>query len=119
MKKQKRKWGHRWIALIGGSLFLNFLPILYPHASTTNQCCAAERIIYMDQEMQGDAMLRMINEERGRLGLIQLVKDESLTKAAMIRAGEQQSLFSHTRPDGTQFYTVFSQIGIRGTIKGE
>ena len=119
MKKQKGKWGHRWIALIGGSLFLNFLPILYPYASTTNQCCAAERIMYMDQEMQGDAMLRMINEERGRLGLIQLVKDESLTKAAMIRAGEQQSLFSHTRPDGTPFYTVFSQIGIRGTIKGE
>ena len=68
---------------------MNFLPILYPYASTTNQCCAAERIIYMDQEIQGDAMLRMINEERGRLGLIQLVKDESLTKAAMIRAGEQ------------------------------
>ena len=64
-------------------------------------------------------MLRMINEERRRLGLIQLVKDERLTRAAMIRAGEQQLCFSHTRPDGTPFYTVFSQIGIRGTIKGE
>jgi uncharacterized protein YkwD len=64
-------------------------------------------------------MLRLINEERRRLGLIQLVRDESLTKAAMIRAGEQQLLFSHMRPDGTPFYTVFSQIGIKRSVRGE
>ena len=96
-----------------------FCSIGNPYVSTINQCYAAESMILTDQELQTDALLRMVNEERRLLGLNQLVKDERLMKAAMIRASEQQVLFSHMRPDGTPFYTVFSQNGIKGNIRGE
>ncbi len=119
LKKQKRKWGHRWIGLIGGIIILSCNPIRTPYVSMINHCYATEGASDKEQNSQSHALLHIVNKERMRLGLKVLVKDEKLTIAAMIRASEQQRLFSHVRPDGTPFYTVFSQIGISGNRRGE
>ncbi len=119
MKKQNRKWGYRWISLIGGVVVLSCNCMRSPWVPSIDQCYGAERAVYVDQETQKDVLLRIVNEERIRLGLTKLVKDEKLTSAAMVRAYEQQRLFSHMRPDGTPFYSVFSQFEIERTVRGE
>jgi uncharacterized protein YkwD len=48
----------------------------------------------------------LVNEAREEEGLPALEHDDTLDKAAAIRAEELSELFSHTRPDGTGFYTV-------------
>ncbi len=47
-----------------------------------------------------------MNAERTKAGVNTLVFDRALSEAANIRAKEAAVLFSHTRPDGTDYYTV-------------
>ncbi len=54
--------------------------------------------------------LTLINNERVKAGLKPYVWDETLAKAAQIRAKELQSSWSHTRPDGSQYYTVCDAV---------
>lgn len=48
----------------------------------------------------------MINKKRAENGLSALTMDSSLLETAMIRAGEQEVLFSHTRPDGAGCFSA-------------
>jgi uncharacterized protein YkwD len=52
-------------------------------------------------------MYRLTNEARERAGLAPLERDAELDSAAAIRAEELSRKFSHERPDGTRFYTIF------------
>lgn len=49
----------------------------------------------------------MVNEERASLGLNTLTTNDTLREGTQLRAEEIVEQFSHTRPDGTSFYTVF------------
>ena len=51
-------------------------------------------------------ILELLNELRTESGLTLLSKSEALKQAADIRAVESLSLFSHTRPDGSNWNTV-------------
>lgn len=51
-------------------------------------------------------MVNHINASRSQNGLSALVISSELNRAADIRAKEIEVLFSHTRPDGTQWHTV-------------
>lgn len=53
-----------------------------------------------------------VNEVRKDAGVQTLELDGELCRLARIRAEEQTELKGHTRPDGTRFYTVFSEQGI-------
>ena len=48
----------------------------------------------------------MVNIERQKVGAKPLRLSDDLLRAAAIRAAEQVKRFSHTRPNGTPFYTV-------------
>ena len=52
----------------------------------------------------------LVNEQRASNGLPALAWDNALSQAALVRAQECQQLFSHTRPDGTDWWTVNSDI---------
>lgn len=52
-------------------------------------------------------IMRLLNELRAEKGLNTLTKNEMLKQAADYRAVETGTSFSHTRPDGSEFYTVF------------
>ena len=52
-------------------------------------------------------IFQMTNEQRSAYGLPALQYDASLQGAANIRASEQPLLFSHTRPDGSDWSTAF------------
>ncbi len=68
---------------------------------------------------KAEEVVRLVNEERKRLGLNELVIDEAMMTAAETRAKEQKTLFSHTRPDGTKCFTVFDQFEIPANYRGE
>ena len=56
--------------------------------------------------------LRLINEERAKVGVAPLKADPNLQAAANIRAQEIDELFSHTRPDGRDCFSVKDDMGI-------
>lgn len=57
-------------------------------------------------------VLRLVNDQRTAVGLSKLTYRSDLQQAADIRAGEIVKTFSHTRPNGTDFSTVFTEIGV-------
>ncbi len=64
-------------------------------------------------------MLKLVNEERAKVGVSPVVLNLMLTSAANVRAEEISESFSHTRPDGTAFSTVFKELGINYYCCGE
>ena len=61
-------------------------------------------------------VVRMVNEERAKVGLSPLRTTTSLDKAAQIRAEELTKYYSHTRPDGRLCYTVLYETGAMGGV---
>ena len=51
-----------------------------------------------------------MNQQRVAQGLAALVWSDALTSAAQVRASEITSSFSHTRPNGSEFWTVDSSV---------
>lgn len=61
----------------------------------------------VDDALLRDEILRLTNELRTEHGAQPLAQNAILEQAANIRAVETGESFSHTRPDGTEFHTVF------------
>lgn len=59
---------------------------------------------------QAQATLDIVNQKRAAAGLGPLAWSDALSQAAMVRAQECEQKFSHTRPNGSDWYTVNSQI---------
>lgn len=59
-------------------------------------------------------VLRLVNAERTSRGLSALQSDSNLSKAAQVRAKELTSSYSHSRPDGSDCFTVFDECGVNG-----
>lgn len=53
--------------------------------------------------------LRLVNEEREKCGMAPLVINEYLDTAAQTRSTEIIEVWSHTRPDGTPFYSAVNK----------
>lgn len=64
-------------------------------------------------------VVNLVNEERAKAGLNALIFDESIAAAALVRAKEIETSFSHTRPDGRGFSTVLTDNGISFYGAGE
>jgi uncharacterized protein YkwD len=65
------------------------------------------------------AVVTLVNRDRAAYGLSELSTTVELTNAAMKRAEEAYSYFSHTRPDGTSCFTVFDEYGVVYQYAGE
>lgn len=57
-------------------------------------------------------IIDLVNELREEQGVSSVESNEMLKAAAMIRAVETEEAFSHTRPDGSDAFTVFQEEGI-------
>lgn len=55
-------------------------------------------------------VLTQVNQERKAIGLPELTWSSDLAAAAEIRAGEIKTVFSHTRPDGREWWTVNEKV---------
>ena len=56
------------------------------------------------------AVFNLMNQQRAAQGLAQLAWSDQLTQAAQVRANEITTSFSHTRPNGSAFWTVDSNV---------
>lgn len=63
-------------------------------------------------ESDAQAILRLVNEAREEAGVSPLTLDETLCEAASIRAHELETLFSHTRPDGSTCFSVLDEVDV-------
>lgn len=64
-------------------------------------------------------VLDLVNRERAAAGLSALSWSDKLAEAADIRAKEMVSLCAHTRPNGTNCFTVLGECGISYRTAGE
>ena len=56
-------------------------------------------------------ILDLINAEREKAGLAPLTYNADIYECAVIRANEALEVWSHTRPDGTKYWTVYEECG--------
>ena len=63
--------------------------------------------------------MNSINTERASKGLSQLTNDPQIQKLADIRIDEVLQTHSHYRPNGTKWYTLLPELGIKYTTGGE
>ena len=64
-------------------------------------------------------IVELVNEERAKAGLNPLTLQADVTEAAQVRAVECETLFSHTRPNGTSFSTALKEAGVSYRGAGE
>ena len=64
-------------------------------------------------------VIRLVNIEREKAGLPALKTDALLNQAAQQRAVEIADSFAHTRPDGSNCFTVLKEFGISYRACGE
>ena len=76
-----------------------------PSASNSSQSTAANSS-YAAQ------VVSLVNAERARQGLPALTISTTVQQAAQTRAGELQTSFSHTRPNGASCFTALTEAGV-------
>jgi len=62
------------------------------------------------QNSYENEVLKLVNEERKKVGIAPLEMDRELLSAAKTRAKELETRFSHTRPDGSSCYSVSPKV---------
>ncbi len=70
-------------------------------------------------EPQRQAMLEAVNAVRAEYGLPALYEMSELSDIAQQRARECAGYFSHTRPNGTRWYTLLEEAGIKRNVRAE
>lgn len=68
---------------------------------------------------QAQQVVSLVNEERAKAGLPALTVDSKVQKAAQVRAREQATSFSHTRPNGSSYDTALKEAGATYAASGE
>lgn len=63
-------------------------------------------------------VFELVNQHRADNGLPDLTLDSTLSSAAAIRAQETTVSFSHTRPNGSAWYTVTSHVNGENLVMG-
>lgn len=88
-------------------------------SGTTTEPAEPAAPAYTSADTAAEAdMLKLINEQRAAVGKSALVYDATLYSGAYIRAMELIELFSHTRPDGSMYYTAGTGISGENVYKG-
>ncbi len=97
-------------------------PTTKPTAAPTVATKAADntQTVTVDQLAQIKAgFLRLINEERARLGVAALAEHSYLNGCAQVRSEEITRCWSHDRPDGSSCYSVIQTAHYPYTHAGE
>lgn len=66
-----------------------------------------------------EQVVDLVNGERAKAGLAAVTLDKEIEAAALVRAKEIETSFSHTRPNGSSFSTALTERGITYRGSGE
>ena len=70
-----------------------------------------------DKELTfAEQVVELVNQERTKAGLSAVTLDQNIASAALVRAKEIETSFSHTRLNGSKFSTALTEQGV--TFKG-
>ncbi len=83
----------------------------YKRSSDPSKNCSEDESI--------EKVVEYVNILRARKGCDELVMDDDLMEAAAIRAEELAEKYSHTRPDGSNCFTVLEEMDYEAGYKGE
>lgn len=118
------------LALVGGGI-VYYNVAMKGDASVTNEAAARDEsipddgVVYIEPEMvslagalsgnadsqaAAKAAFDLVNAKRQEAGLGALTWNSGLEQASAVRAVEASQSFSHTRPDGTDWWTVNSNL---------
>ena len=78
----------------------------------TNTIFETNKHADVDYATVEQTIITLVNELRQELDLNTLASNDMLKAAAIIRAKETEESFTHTRPNGTDPFTVFQEEGI-------
>ena len=93
------------------TLFILFFAfIILSCRSEYNPVADEDNVQYTGHEQEIQEVFKLVNETRAKAGKLDLKLDEKLNMATAIRAKEISTYFSHTRPDGTSWYTVSKEV---------
>ena len=82
-----------------------------PQPETSKPADVAVNASGIDAQLFESELIRLINAEREQHGRQALQLEDTMQWAARIRAAEVLDNLSHTRPDGTSYYTAFDEVG--------
>ena len=91
-------------------------------ASQAEPAAPAERpkpLTEAELEAYAYKVYELVNMEREKAGVSPLDYREDIAEAATLRAQEIVSSYTHTRPDGSKFSTVFDELDIAKRASGE
>ena len=96
------------IVLVAGALLAVLFPtlLLFPSIAEASDAYPAE-------------VIRLVNEEREKVGAPKLRQHTRLNEAAKRRAEEAARKFSHTRPNGSMWKTIFDEYSVWANYRGE
>ena len=107
-------------AIMAAAIMLTAVAVPLPgsHSRPTANSYAAD---YADSAAEEYALqvAAIVNRERAANGLSALKFSDELSNAALVRAQEIQTSFSHTRPAGTSCFTAMTERGITYRYAGE
>ena len=88
-------------------------PVSVNPASVTSVTATSETVVEVKtygtrNYDEANEILRLVNKERAEEGLAPLTMDPQLMEYAMHRAEECAVLYSHTRPDGSDCFTIMA-----------
>lgn len=95
--------------LVAGNTF-------YVHAADFRNSLQEIKAVSYDSSQLADyaeQIAVLVNKERKAYGLQPVKISPQLSEAANIRAGEIKENFSHTRPNGTSYFTAMSELEIQ------
>lgn len=73
----------------------------------------------VDTDAYAQQVFDLVNQEREAEGLSPLEWDDTLAECAALRAEELTETFSHNRPDGSHWSTLYEELGGEDTYRGE
>lgn len=105
--------GTATITAVGSDGFKGSLVITVEGEDTENPDTENPDVDWGEYAELKQEVVRLINEERSRIGLNELEVSAKVMQAADIRANEcAEWQFTHTRPNGTSYNTVFKDVGL-------
>ena len=109
---KKRSW-KRWLSvLFAGVLLLGLLGGCSVEWGDVDDVIGEVDMTYGTAEEYEQEVIRLVNKEREARGLPALTTNDAIMAAAHARLKELDIEPSHTRPNGTPYYTILPDYGI-------
>ena len=108
----KRNAKRLWAVLLAGVLLLGLLSGCSVELGDVDDVIGEMDMTYGTAEEYEKEVIRLVNQEREKRGLSPLTTNDAIMAAAHARLKELDIEPSHTRPDGTPYYTILPEYGI-------